>query len=101
MTKGCPGISTVDGVRPITSRVQCVDVNRNGEKAHDMNRCITCKHREINGFCTKEDKIHEPGQGNLNQGEPGSEDHLIYDYHEEGCFWVGENFGCVHHERKS
>jgi hypothetical protein len=24
---------------------------------------------------------------------------LIYDYHEDGGFWVGEKFGCVHHVR--
>ena len=48
-----------------------------------------------------QEKIHEPGYGNLEQKDPGTEDHLVYDYYEGGDFWVGENFGCVHHESKS
>lgn len=28
-------------------------------------------------------------------------DMMVYDYNEDGGFWVGERFGCVHHTPKS
>ena len=75
-----------------------------------MNYCKTCKHWEKvvpregrhyvkgyveGGYCENEGKIIE--------GEPYDEhpqDVMIYSYQEGGYFWVGPNFGCVHHEPK-
>lgn len=66
-----------------------------------MNRCETCKFWKRNtaayateeekrgGFCHSE-KIVEYG--------PYKEDMLVYSYCEDGRFWTGPKFGCVHHE---
>lgn len=57
-----------------------------------MNTCKTCQHRSKRGYCCS-DKIAE----NLGFGGDEKSDMLIYSYVEDGRFWVGENFGCVHH----
>ena len=62
-----------------------------------MNTCKTCRHRGEEGYCA-----------NLNLAERDCFEHdadksvmLIYDYDEGGEFWVGENFGCIHHTAKT
>ncbi len=68
-----------------------------------MKRCGSCKYRDENGHCVREDKIHEeePSEDRRNQGmDVPANDHLIYSYYEGGSFWVGQSFGCVHHEEK-
>lgn len=59
-----------------------------------MERCKSCKHRGDDGFCSNEDKIFERYAGYV------GEDCLIYSYSEGGGFWVGPEFGCVHHDPK-
>lgn len=56
--------------------------------------CGTCANRDENGYC-QSSKIAE----NYWQDEDHKSDMLIYDYQEDGRFWVGEKFGCVHHVR--
>lgn len=61
-----------------------------------MERCGTCSHRNSEGHCKNPnlaevyDNYDHSNQNNM----------LIYPYQEGGHFWVGENFGCVHHEIK-
>jgi len=68
-----------------------------------MNHCKTCKHwapapdtlngrtdAGAGGYCCS-DKITE------NYGRY-QRDALVYEYNEGGEFWVGPEFGCVHHE---
>lgn len=57
-----------------------------------MKTCRTCKHRDERGDCNCE-KLAEDHY----QSEEAKADMLIYDYNEGGGFWVGPNFGCVHH----
>ena len=59
-----------------------------------MNLCRTCKWRSTSGYCQNDDKIRE----NCLDEEMEDDDRLLYDYCESGGFWVGPNFGCVHHE---
>lgn len=77
-----------------------------------MNYCKTCKHWDslfhaelygtvpngyrAGGVCNKEDKLFERGQ----YLDEFPSDVLTYPYQEGGSFWVGPNFGCVHHEPK-
>lgn len=57
-----------------------------------MKKCETCKFRNNKGRCTNE-KLNE----DLGQSAEERIDMLIYDYNELGGFWVGPQFGCVHH----
>ena len=60
----------------------------------NMPRCGTCKFRNELKVCTND---------NLTEGYfrlDDIDDMLVYSYQEGGCFYVGENFGCVHHEEK-
>lgn len=54
--------------------------------------CGTCKHRDVDGRC-RSDKLSEYEH----QKDAEKADMLIYDYSEGGGFWVGEQFGCIHH----
>jgi hypothetical protein len=58
-----------------------------------MNFCKTCKSRSLSGYCINH-KISE------DIGQEYTEDMLVYEFYENGSFWVGENFGCVHHTQK-
>ena len=57
--------------------------------------CKTCAFRDIDGYCQSE-KIAE----SCTQSDDESSDMLLYSYSVGGIFWVGENFGCVHHQEK-
>ena len=57
--------------------------------------CATCKFRNDSGQCTSP-KIEE----SMGQSEEQMLDMLVYSYLEGGCFYVGDKFGCVHHEEK-
>lgn len=61
-----------------------------------MNTCKTCKHRDKDGDCTSNKLADDWGQNDEEKS-----DMLIYSYSEGGSFWVGENFGCVHHTLNS
>jgi hypothetical protein len=72
-----------------------------------MNRCKDCKFRNEAGECTSSkisDSARWPG-GYYDDEEEEREniektkDMLLYSYDEGGSFFVGEEFGCVHHER--
>ena len=58
--------------------------------------CGTCKHRDSTGHCQSE-KLSE----DCYQTDEKKADMMVYDYNEDGGFWVGERFGCVHHDPKS
>jgi len=51
-------------------------------------RCITCIYRDELGYCSNP-HIHETS--------PRGIDDLVYSYAEDGGFWVGPAFGCIHH----
>ena len=57
-----------------------------------MERCKTCTKRDKKGRCQSE-KLDE----DYGQNDDTKKDMLIYDYNEGGGFWVGPEFGCVHH----
>jgi hypothetical protein len=57
-----------------------------------MNRCETCTYRNATGHCTNK-KLDE----DWGQTESERQDMLVYDFSEGGGFWVGPQFGCVHH----
>lgn len=57
-----------------------------------MERCKTCTKRDERGRC-KSEKLDE----DYGQSEDKKIDMLIYDYNEGGGFWVGPEFGCIHH----
>lgn len=72
-----------------------------------MNHCKTCQfwvkcraprpgelnvRWQIGGTCTKDKLTEEYGD------ESYVEDALVYSYQEDGHFWTGPEFGCVHHE---
>ena len=61
-----------------------------------MNRCGTCNHRDSDGHCTNE-HIHED---DYDKRSVDKDKCLIYSYYEGGSFWVGKNFGCVHHSNE-
>ena len=63
-----------------------------------MKLCETCKWR-VDGFCTNESKIRE-GSYSWQGQELDDTDSLIYTYQENGAFYVGPKFGCVHHAEK-
>jgi hypothetical protein len=52
-------------------------------------RCGTCSSYS-DGQCTNP-KLREP------RGKTRAEDELVYSYDEGGVFYVGPNFGCIHH----
>jgi hypothetical protein len=56
-----------------------------------IGRCKTCRLRTDDGYCTSP-QIREDELGTV----PKTDDELVYDYYEDGRFWVGPNFGCVH-----
>ena len=60
-----------------------------------IGRCKNCKWNE-DGSCMNNGKIHEIGYGFKEE----TNDHLIYCYDEGGGFWVEDNFGCVHFEKR-
>ena len=60
-----------------------------------MNFCKTCLFRDEKGICGNFKLSEDHGYT-----EKESSDMLIYSYTESGNFWVGENFGCVHHKQK-
>ena len=62
-----------------------------------MKRCKTCKYRDEEGVCTSV-KITELYTWDSSVTDEQKKDMLIYSYEEGGYFWVGEEFGCVHHE---
>ena len=66
-----------------------------GEEGAQMTTgiCKTCVHRSADGHCESK-KFDEAGH---NQTVDAIVDMLVYDYAEGGGFWVGEQFGCVHH----
>ena len=57
-----------------------------------MSYCETCKYRNEDGWC-EHPKLRQERYGNLEM----EDDELVYSYCEEGWFWVGPKFGCVHH----
>ena len=74
-----------------------------------MNTCKTCKHweqviidspiawlqrRSSGGYC-KNSKLCEDWD------DAYQPDQLVYSYMENGTFWTGPNFGCVHHSIRS
>ena len=65
-----------------------------------MKRCKTCKWRKQIGMpwetpvCTNKNLCEDM------RDEKGRKDQLVYSYQEGGCFHVGEDFGCVHHEEE-
>ncbi|MCK5607482.1 hypothetical protein KAR91_36705 [Candidatus Pacearchaeota archaeon] len=59
--------------------------------------CKDCKHRNEERYCGNEEKIDE----NYGQGRGDNDDKMIYSYSEGGGFKVGDNFGCIHFERKN
>ena len=61
-----------------------------------MNTCKTCQHRGADGYCNSEKLQEDMGWTNEEK-----KDMLVYRYTEGGGFWVGENFGCVHHAQKA
>jgi hypothetical protein len=70
-----------------------------------MNTCQTCQYRDENGYCDNE-MISEshgiPPKDSPHYAKFESENNsaLRYGYYEEGAFWVGPNFGCIHHTPK-
>ncbi len=58
-----------------------------------MQRCATCRSRNSKGICTNP-KLREP------TGKTAEVDELVYSYDEGGTFYVGPEFGCVHHAPK-
>lgn len=60
-------------------------------------KCLNCKYRDENRFC-ENPHLRENGDGR-NKGNV-DDDELVYCYNEGGGFVVGDNFGCVHFERK-
>lgn len=62
--------------------------------SHDL-RCVTCAHRDAEGFCTN-DKLWDY-QG---QSVEEARDMLLYEFSEGGRFKVGEAFGCIHHSAR-
>ena len=61
-----------------------------------IGRCKDCKWRNDTEECTNDEKIHEDDYRRL----VDKDDHFIYSYNEDGHFWVGPDFGCIHWVRK-
>lgn len=64
-----------------------------------MNTCKSCKYRAPDGQCLSEKLAEDSSQEDSSQEDSEKQDMLIYSYYERGWFWVGENFGCVHHSK--
>jgi len=62
-----------------------------------MNTCGSCIYRDENGYCINE-KLTESWMST--RTDPSYSDYLIYSYNEDGSFWVGPDFGCIHYIRK-
>ena len=60
-----------------------------------MGRCKNCLFWDENHICNSE-YLTEMGSAE----NDNLEDSLIYSYNEDGCFYTGKNFGCVHFKRK-
>jgi hypothetical protein len=66
-----------------------------------VNTCSTC------AFWKPSDGIYSPEQTKECtspkffewEGQPQTDDCLVYPYSEGGTFYTGPNFGCVHHTR--
>jgi hypothetical protein len=63
----------------------------------DQRRCGTCRSRNADAECTNP-KLREPKAGGFST-DPGN-DELVYSYSEDGRFYVGELFGCVHYSKR-
>jgi len=65
-----------------------------------MNTCDTCKHwMEVDVHhgdhrCDNKKKLGEPWDVD------GEDDNLMYAYDEDGSFYPGPKFGCVHHQKR-
>jgi hypothetical protein len=57
--------------------------------------CETCVFRDGKGYC-ENPKLTESYWHKKEEAM----DMLIYDYTEGGGFWVGPQFGCIHHKEK-
>ncbi|MFA6396902.1 MAG: hypothetical protein WCW84_13140 [Sulfurimonas sp.] len=72
-----------------------------------MNRCKTCGFRDKEGVCHNSKLADNVSwYGSYDDTEEEQKEHdikvrdmLLYSYDEGGSFFVGENFGCVHHEK--
>lgn len=66
-----------------------------------MNTCSTCNWRDRDGYCECP-KIREAlvADDIASRERPENKAALIYSYNEGGDFWVGPDFGCVHHQTK-
>lgn len=60
-------------------------------------KCLHCRFRDENKFCENH-KLRENGDGRSEDNT--DDDELVYSYNEGGGFKVGDNFGCVHFERR-
>lgn len=64
--------------------------------------CKYCAYRRLdqigNPECTNFAKIRE--REGLSEEEIRVSDMLVYSYNEDGAFYVGDNFGCIHWKRK-
>lgn len=71
-----------------------------------MERCKTCKHwtpyatKYLTGSANADERAGgycESGKIVEDQWTGHAADMLIYPYREDGDFWTGPEFGCVHH----
>jgi len=63
--------------------------------------CSTCIYRDLKTKCCRCPKIKEIEHHNkMSQTEIDIKNHdcLVYSYYESGSFWVGDDFGCIHHK---
>ena len=74
-----------------------------------MKTCNTCKYRNDFGVCKSlkitDDELWEldfldATKEEIIEHDKKIKDMLLYSYDEGGSFFVGEDFGCVHHEEK-
>lgn len=86
---------------------KCVDDYYIKYLSHDKKERITigyckyCKHKEVidrRNTCACK-SITEDTEW-YNDKEINNSDKLIYSYYEDGRFYVGDNFGCVHFKEK-
>jgi hypothetical protein len=62
--------------------------------------CKDCKHKDIidgKNTCTCKEITEDsewPSDDEINNSD------IIYSFFEFGCFYVGDNFGCVHFKKK-
>jgi hypothetical protein len=70
-----------------------------------MDRCKTCKHwapcasmahrenyKKAGGICSSDKIVEDRWRGY-------GADMMVYSYAEDGEFWTGPDFGCVHHQQ--